>query len=147
MNNALATYQRNQVAGMGQRDLILLLYNGALKFLEQARSELDNQRTDVFADKVERVHRSIYHLYTTLDFEKGREIAERLGQLYSFIISQLYILNSTRNVDIINDLKAILTDLRDGWQGIGRAGTQPEDGAQQASGDDVSNEQALSVQV
>ena len=146
MKSALATYQRNQVAGMGQRDLILLLYNGALKFLEQARSELDNERTDVFADKVERVHRIIYHLYTTLDFDKGRDIATRLGQLYSFIISQLYILNSTRNVDIINDLSAILTDLRDGWQGIGRA-TDPAGDAPQEALEDTGNDKALSVQV
>jgi flagellar protein FliS len=146
MNNALATYQKNQVAGMGQRDLILLLYNGALKFLGQAQEELDNDRTDVFADRVERVHRIIYHLYTTLDFDKGGEIAEKLGSLYSFVISQLYILNSTRSPEIIEDLREILSGLKDGWKGV-ESQDDPEvsnsKSTEQASG----QQRALSVQV
>ncbi len=145
MNNALATYQRNQVAGMGQRDLILLLYNGALKFLDQAQEELDNERTDVFADRVERVHRVIYHLYTTLDFDKGGEIAEKLGSLYSFIISQLYILNSTRSPEIIGDLREILSGLKDGWQGIENQNNSEVNNDK--STEQTSGQRVLSVQV
>jgi flagellar protein FliS len=147
MRSELATYQKNQVAGMSQRDLILLLYNGAIKFLEEARSELDNERTGAFADKVERVHRIIYHLYTSLDFDKGKEIAEKLGQLYSFVISQLYMLNSTRNVEIIDDISMILADLRDGWRGIGHSGETPVEEEMAEIVEDTGQEQAVSVQV
>ncbi len=146
MKNPLATYQKNQVAGMGQKDLILLLYNGALKFLRQAQEELDNERTDAFADRVERVHRIIFHLYTTLDFDKGGEIAEKLGSLYSFIISQLYILNSTRSPEIIRDIGEILSGLKDGWQGVDSQGiseTSNVENQEQTSG----GQRALSVQV
>jgi flagellar protein FliS len=146
MNNALATYQKNQVAGMGQRDLILLLYNGALKFLGQAQEELDNDRTDVFADRVERVHRIIYHLYTTLDFDKGGEIAEKLGSLYSFVISQLYILNSTRSPEIIEDLREILSGLKDGWKGV-ESQDDPEASNSKSTEQASGQQRALSVQV
>ncbi len=124
MNKALANYRKNQVSGMSQKELIVLLYDGALRFLDQANGHLEKKETNEFADKLERVHRIVYHLYTTLDFDKGGEIAEKLGSLYSFVISQLYILNSTKNPQLIVDIKAILSDLRDGWQNIGR-GAEP----------------------
>jgi flagellar protein FliS len=134
MRSALASYQKNQVAGMSQKDMIVLLYNGSLKFLEQAGDELEKGNAEGFADRVERVHRIVYHLYTTLDFDKGGEIAEKLGSLYSFVISQLYILNSTRNPTIIADLKEILSNLREGWQSLGKAAPEEMDASKENDG-------------
>jgi flagellar protein FliS len=146
MNNALANYQKNQVAGMSQKDMIVLLYSGAIKFLDQASEELDKDNTEGFADKVERVHRIVYHLYTTLDFDEGGEIAEKLGSLYSFVIGQIYILNSTRNPGIINDLREILSNLKEGWQSLGNAGPEQSDASKQAESN-VAKEKVVSVQV
>ncbi len=146
MRSALANYRKNQVAGMNQKEMIVLLYNGALKFLGQAEEELTNENTEGFADRVERVHRIVYHLYTTLDFDAGGDIADKLGSLYSFIISQLYILNSTRNSAIIDDLREILMNLKEGWQNLGNAAPESTD----ASGENETNgdtENAVSVQV
>jgi len=146
MKSALANYQKNQVAGMNQKDMIVLLFSGALKFLDQAAEELEKDNTEGFADRVERVHRIVYHLYTTLDFEAGGEIAEKLGSLYSFVIGQLYILNSTRNTGIINDLREILSNLKDGWQSLGN--TEPgQRGASDRVGRNGGTEKVLSVQV
>ncbi len=146
MNNALANYQKNQVAGMSQKDMIVLLYSGAIKFLDQANAELGKDNTEGFADKVERVHRIVYHLYTTLDFDEGGEIAEKLGSLYSFVIGQLYILNSTRNPGIISDVREILSNLKEGWQSLGNAGPEQKDVSKQAD-TNVGTEKVVSVQV
>ncbi len=146
MNNALANYQKNQVAGMSQKDMIVLLYSGAIKFLDQANEELDKDNTEGFADKVERVHRIVYHLYTTLDFDEGGEIAEKLGSLYSFVIGQLYILNSTRNPGIISDLREILSNLKEGWQSLGNVGPEQKDVSKQADRN-IGTEKVVSVQV
>ena len=146
MNNALANYQKNQVAGMSQKDMIVLLYSGAIKFLDQANEELDKDNTEGFADKVERVHRIVYHLYTTLDFDEGGEIAEKLGALYSFVIGQLYMLNSTRNPGIINDLREILSNLKEGWQSLGNLGPEQENESKRTESN-VGTEKVVSVQV
>ncbi|MBU1471372.1 MAG: flagellar export chaperone FliS [candidate division Zixibacteria bacterium] len=131
---------------MSQKDLILLLHNGALKFLGQAKEELAKENTEVFADRIERTHRIVQHLYTTLDFEAGGDIAEKLGSLYSFIISQLYIVNSTRSVDIIDDLTEVISNLKEGWQYLGSE--IPADiGTAAARKNDITMEKALSVQV
>lgn len=146
MRSALANYQKNQVAGMSQKDMIVLLYSGALKFLDQAEEELSKDNTNGFADKVERVHRIVYHLYTTLDFEAGGEIADKLGSLYSFVISQLYILNSTRSEKIINDLREILVNLKEGWQSIGNPVTD-DDGNPDQQEQETGLDKAVSMQV
>jgi flagellar protein FliS len=146
MRTELADYQKNQVAGMSQRELILLLHNGALKFLDHARDDLAKEDIEGFADRVERTHRIIHHLYTTLNFEAGGEIAERLGSLYSFIISQLYIVNSTRSEKIIVDLKEVITNLKEGWQEIGNEPAVDAD-APAATNQEMGMEKALSVQV
>jgi len=118
MNKALSSYQKMQVSGMSQKDLIVLLYSGAIKFLTRAKDKISEDKVDEFSDAIERAHRIIYHLYTTLDTEKGGEIAEQLGALYTFIISQLYIVNSTKNVEIISDLIIILNNIKEGWQEV-----------------------------
>lgn len=118
MNQALSTYQKMQISGMGQKDLIVMLYSGAVKFLARAQQNLKDEAVADFTDSIERAHRIIYHLYTTLDFERGGEIAQRLGALYTFIIGQLYIVNSTKNDKIISDLLVILNNLKEGWQGL-----------------------------
>lgn len=146
MQSRLANYQKNQVAGMSQKDLILLLHNGALKFLSQAKEELEKENTEAFAERVERTHRIVQHLYTTLDFEAGGEIAEKLGSLYSFMISQLYILNSTRSVAIIDDLSEVISNLKEGWQSLGSDITA-EAATTTTGNDDITMEKALSVQV
>ena len=118
MNQALSSYQKNQISGMSQRDLIIMLFSGAAKFLNQARTHLKMDAIAEFSDSIERVHRIVYHLYTTLDFDQGGEIAERLAALYTFIIGQLYIVNSTKNDNIITDLLVIINDLKEGWQNV-----------------------------
>jgi len=146
MRTGLANYQKNQVAGMSQKDLILLLHNGALKFLDQAREELAKDNVEGFADRVERIHRIVQHLYTTLDFDAGGEIAEKLGSIYSFIISQLYIVNSTRSVAIIEDLKEVISNLKEGWQEIDSEATAGVDSYAERN-NESRMEKALSVQV
>jgi flagellar protein FliS len=118
MNQALSSYQKMQISGMGQRDLIVMLYAGAVKFLTRARKNLEENSPAEFSDSVERAHRIIHHLYTSLNFEEGGEIAERLAALYTFIIGQLYVLNSTKNDKIIADLLIILNNLKEGWQNL-----------------------------
>ncbi|MBD3218214.1 MAG: flagellar export chaperone FliS [candidate division Zixibacteria bacterium] len=118
MNQALSSYQKNQISGMTQKDLIVLLYNGAVNFLKQAEKYLSEEKPAEFSDSIERTHRIIYHLYTTLDFDQGGEIAEHLGALYTFIIGQLYIVNSTKNEKIISDLLVIINNLKEGWEGL-----------------------------
>ena len=118
MNESLKTYQRAHCDGMSQRDLVVMCYQGTIKFLQEARSKLANNEIEAFGDLIERAHRVIFHLHTTLDHERGGEIALRLADLYGYIIAQLYLLNATKKVDILEGIIDILGTIKEGWESI-----------------------------
>ncbi|MEE8576872.1 MAG: flagellar protein FliS, partial [candidate division Zixibacteria bacterium] len=60
----------------------------------------------------------LVHLYTTLDEEKGGEVAENLGKLYTYLICQLDIVQATKDQSVIESSVKVLKNLREGWDGI-----------------------------
>lgn len=115
MHRGLTTYQKAQTEGLNQRDLIVMCYKGAIKYLNDAKTRYAAQDYEGFSELLEKAHRVVFHLYTTLDMEKGGEIAERLADLYAFVISQIYLVNATKEVAIVDKLIPVLDTLRSGW--------------------------------
>ncbi|HDS02051.1 MAG TPA: flagellar protein FliS [candidate division Zixibacteria bacterium] len=118
ISQALSSCQKNQILGMNQKDWIVLLFNAAADLLRQAQKFLSERKPAEFSDSLERIRRIIYHLYDSLDIDQGGENAEHLGALYTYIIGQLYIVNSTKNDKIISDLLVIINNLKEGWEGL-----------------------------
>jgi len=120
MKKHLSTYQRAQITGASQQELILMCYRGSIQYLKEARTGLEAGEVDKFSEMLEKAHRVIFHLYTTLDMERGGEIAEKLAELYSYIINQLYLLNATKKVDIFAAVLKVLENLKEGWEQMGQ---------------------------
>ncbi len=114
----VATYQKEQTDGLNQRDLIVMCYKGAIKYLQDAKCECEKGDREAFCELLEKAHRVVFYLYTTLEMEQGGEIAEKLANLYAYIISQIYIVNATRRTETIDDIIKLLTTLQDGWEGL-----------------------------
>lgn len=118
MNGNVVSYQKAQLEGLSQRDLIVMCYKGAVKYLNDARQRLAAGDNEGFSDQIEKAHRVIFHLYTTLDMQQGGEIAQKLADIYAYLINQIYLLNATKNLDIIDGISGIMNTLREGWEGI-----------------------------
>lgn len=118
MNNGLTTYQKAQTEGLSQRDLIVMCYKGAIKYLRDAKSRHEQSDYEGFSDLLEKAHRVIFHLYTTLDMKQGGEIAARLADIYAFVISQIYLVNATKEVAVVDNLIGILDTIRSGWTAL-----------------------------
>jgi flagellar protein FliS len=118
VNNPLSTYQQAQISGLSQRDLIVMCYKGAIGFLKEAKVKLEEGDAEAFSISIEKAHRIIFHLYTSLDMAQGGEIAQRLGDLYSFLINQIYLLNATKKIDIADSIIKIMSTLKEGWEGL-----------------------------
>jgi flagellar secretion chaperone FliS len=112
------SYQKAQLEGLSQRDLIVMCYKGAVKYLNDARQRLESGDGEGFSDQIEKAHRVIFHLYTTLDTQQGGEIAQKLADIYAYLINQIYLLNATKNLDIVDGINRIMNTLREGWEGI-----------------------------
>lgn len=150
MKKQLSTYQKAQVAGASQQELILMCYRGAIQYLREAESKLEAGEVDKFSELLEKAHRVVFHLYTTLDMEKGGEIADKLAELYSYIINQFYLLNATKKADIFNGVVRILENLKEGWEQIGQENSEIASSEQEDQGiqsDDDNSESAAEKNV
>lgn len=145
MNDALTTYKKAQCDGASQRDLIVMCYKGTLKYLSDARGKFEAGDNEAFSDLLEKAHRVIFHLYTTLNMEQGGEIAAGLGQLYAFIISQIYLIDATKKLDLLDGVVEVLTTLKGGWEGIDPAALTMSE--QQMQNQAKTSRKILSVEV
>lgn len=145
MNKQLATYQRAQVNGASQRDLIVMCYKGGIKYLIDSRQRLEAGDINGFSELIEKAHRVIVHLYTTLDMKKGGEIAEKLAELYAFLINQIYLLNATKSIDLFDGIIGVMTTLKEGWEGIDARTLQG--GVSGSVAQESPAQQAVSVQI
>ena len=145
MNKRLATYQKAQVSGASQRDLIVMCYKGAINYLVDSRQKLEAGDINGFSELIEKAHRVIVHLYTTLDMEKGGEIAAKLAELYAYLINQIYLLNATKNAEIFDGILKVMTTLKEGWENVDSRVLQGGHAGSSAS--ETPAPQAVSVQI
>lgn len=115
MSTQLATYKAADILGRSQLDLVLRVYEGAIKALTDARQNFSGNDTEVGHKNIELARNCVTHLYTTLDFEKGQEVAAKLGELYVFVLNKLSEIESTKDSATIESVVRILNNLRSGW--------------------------------
>ena len=128
MENQIEQYQRSQVSGMSQRELILMLYSGAIRFLNEARDAINQERFDRSWTKLDRARKIVLHLYSTLNMDAG-QIAKDLAALYSYIVEQICVANARHETEPINTCIEVLRTVREAWEQIPdteRPGAAPE---------------------
>src|SRR5580692_37558 len=118
-DNPLRSYQKiaTQTAPPGQ--LILMLFDGALRFLDRAPAGFEYQAplefNSTINNNVIRAQDIINHLNDSLDLEKGGELASTLRRLYSYMHRRLTQSNNRKSPEGIRETIQRLTVLRDAW--------------------------------
>jgi flagellar protein FliS len=95
---------------------VVLLYEGAIKFLRQALAELDQQDYAAKGQFINRALDVINELDCSLDAEGGGEIAKSLRSLYGFMRRHLSEANIHKDPARIQDVIRLLEDLLEGWR-------------------------------
>jgi flagellar protein FliS len=95
--NPHATYQAVQVTTTDRGRLLLMMYEGAIKFLKQAKAGLETNDIAKFCRFLSKGQAIIAELMNTLDFEKGGTIARDLDRLYDFMLFYLTEANLYRD--------------------------------------------------
>ena len=118
---AAATYQRNAVMTASPEKLVKMLYDGALKNLEQARTGLEDPataRTQEVGNALSKAMGIIGELRASLDHAAGGDISRNLDSLYEFSLDQLSQANLQRTIDGVNATIQVMRTLKEGWDGI-----------------------------
>jgi flagellar secretion chaperone FliS len=115
---AQRAYTESSVLTASPERLVVMLYDGAIRFLGQAAVAMraDNQR--VFLDRVQRAEAIIKELNLTLNMRQGGEISERLRAIYQFCNLHLTSATVERDPGKIDDVIKLLSELREAWQQI-----------------------------
>jgi flagellar protein FliS len=98
--------------------LIVMLYDGARRFLGQAAIAMGDGQVELAHRKLRRTEDILLHLREVLDMEHGGEIATRLQSIYLFCQSYLLKARLDRDPAKIDKVSAMLGELRDAWATI-----------------------------
>lgn len=114
-NRSPAAYQQSSVLTASPERLVVMLYDGARRFLAQAAVAMREERTAEANERLRRGELIIDELLCTLDMEKGAEVAKTLQGLYVFFLAQLTEARQQRDADKIVWVADQLGELRTSW--------------------------------
>jgi flagellar protein FliS len=112
------TYQSAAVTTQSKGRLIVLLYDGAIKFMKLAIKELEAQNYEAKGRYISRAQDIINELNAILDVDAGGEIAANLRKLYCFMNRRLSEANTQRDPQIIREVIALMEELNQSWKAI-----------------------------
>lgn len=110
---AREAYLVNQVNTMSKGELTLLLFNGCLKFIKQARACMENNDIEGRNHYLKKAQCIIDELNITLDMQY--DISKQLRSLYLFIKDQLIGANIKNDRERLQVALELVTELRDTW--------------------------------
>ncbi|WP_291986239.1 flagellar export chaperone FliS [Luteitalea sp.] len=115
-------YLQTQVQSRTPVELVVMLYDGALKFLGQARDAMAAGDLVGKRQSLSRGLAIVQELQNMLNMDAGGEIAERLDGLYTYVLGRCYEANAQRDAAGIDEAIKLLTPLRDAWADISAQG-------------------------
>jgi flagellar protein FliS len=107
-------YQQVQVEGADEGALVLMLYDGALRFLEKGHKAMVEKDYHKAYMEIIRVERILNELMSCLNLEAG-EIAHNLMRLYEFMEWRLILANKDKDPNGVLEVSKLLGSLRDAW--------------------------------
>ena len=117
-SRAAQAYRRVETESRSPLEIVVMLYDGALRFLVEAREA--HLRGDLRgrASAVSRTLAILSELQNTLDLEQGGQVAEQLDNLYIYLTSRLLDVTLKQDVGAIDEVHKLLTPIRDAWDQI-----------------------------
>lgn len=112
--NAFAAYQENSVLTASKGKLLLMLYDGAIKFLKFSKVAIDENNLGNSNKYLLKSQDIISELRITLDM--NYEVSRSLDALYEYMNYKLIEANLKKNRDIIDEVLNMLIELRDTWE-------------------------------
>ncbi len=115
----LKEYQANSVGTADQKQLIVMLYEGAIRFIQTAETNMASFKTyDKANANILRAQDILTELMVSLNIEQGGEIAQNLFNLYAYAKTQLLEANVQKKAELLKPVKKIITELLEAWKQI-----------------------------
>ena len=123
VNNAAVAYGARKVETASPAELVLMLYEGAIKFCNIAIGAIEKKDYEKANTNIQKARRIIVELQTTLDHKY--KVAEDFDVIYDYIFTTLVQANIQKDPEILEEALKQLRDLRDAWKEIMRTAKMP----------------------
>jgi flagellar secretion chaperone FliS len=114
-SRAAQTYRRVESESRSPLELVVMLYDGALRFVSEARDAHHRKDLRARGKAISKTLAIIGELQNTLDMEKGGAVAEQLDNLYTYINARLLDVTMKHDVAACDEVHKLLSAVRDAW--------------------------------
>jgi flagellar secretion chaperone FliS len=114
--NPYQSYQQNSVTTASPGELTLMLYNGCLKFIHQAKKAIADKNIEAKNTNIQKAQNIIRELMVTLNMDL--EVSENMMSLYDYMNRQLIEANLKSDIAILDEVEGLVTEFRDTWKEV-----------------------------
>ena len=115
-NSYSENYLKNQIESASREQLLIMFYDGAIRFINRAEVALNNEEFDQKSYCINKASAIIAELSATLDHDIGGQIAADLEALYDFMSRELIKANITNDPSHLKTVRDLLSDLGETWK-------------------------------
>lgn len=115
MQKAAQAYLQTNVTTNSPGEIVILLYDGAIKFLNRAKEQIEKKDYAGKGISISKATDIINELSASLNAEKGGSLAENLRRLYFWCITRLAMGNLKMDTGIVDSVIKVLSGLRSAY--------------------------------
>lgn len=115
-NKYIKQYQTNNITTATPEKLMIMLFDGAIQFLQKAKMAIENKDLQERATNIDLARKIIRELMRTIDLENGNDVSKSLFRLYNKMAMKLIRANVSKDISLIQDVIDDLTNIRWGFQ-------------------------------
>ncbi len=119
-NDLARSYQKNAIMTASPGKLILMLFDGALRFVHQAKEgfkiEVQARRIEAINNNVMRAQSIIAELQASLNMDIEGDFSMTMYRLYDYMYRLLQDANYKKEVQFLSEVEKILLELRNAWE-------------------------------
>ena len=109
--------QAELTVNKNKEELLLMLYDGALKFLRFARVAITQRNIAARGENLSKVLAILTELDCALDHELGTEVSTNLSNLYHYMITRATQANMKNDIQALDEVVQLLSELQEGFAG------------------------------
>ena len=115
MNGYTNQYLANTVLSASPEQLLLMLYDGAGRFLAQAIQAIEEGRIEQRTHGINKASAIVTEFAATLDRSQAPALADDLTALYAYMLQRMMQANLKNDAEPLVEVKGLLADLRATW--------------------------------
>ena len=114
--NGVNVYKEHAIGTQNKGRLIVMLYEGAIKFLNLAAKEIEEGNNAAKGQHIAQAQDIINELNAVLDMDAGGEVAANLRRLYMFMNKRLSEANTQRDPRLVREVIKLMEELNQSWK-------------------------------